>query len=205
MGYYTRILGVNENKISISQIEEELRRVGLNARFESNHGNTQDNWSRISVYNSSNELIMGIERNPILEGNIGKEELDEFRDEVVQDKPESAAKWLYQYFEKVKVIIAFKLKHDVSEGENNEIVDFIKSFIWEQVGGVLQSDEEGFTNEDGSHILWQFNYKAQGEWKMAVLNSEGEWIKFIMNMDDESQYKAFLEGHVPDNAAVIKN
>ncbi|WP_454047537.1 hypothetical protein [Chryseobacterium sp. Marseille-Q8038] len=84
--------------------------------------------------------------------------------------------------------------------ENFSIVETIKSVIWSKVGGIFQADNEGFSNENGYHILWQFSEDVTGEWNMAVKNFFGGWTNFTMDLGDEIQRKEFLAGKVPNNA-----
>jgi hypothetical protein len=63
----------------------------------------------------------------------------------------------------------------------------------------LQADNEGFFNEDGYHILWQFNESAEGDGWMAVLQ-DGQWIPFEMNRGNREQRQSFFEGQIPKGA-----
>jgi hypothetical protein len=64
----------------------------------------------------------------------------------------------------------------------------------------MQADGEGFTNEEGYHILWQFHDGVTGEWNMAVRNFFGQWTRFTMDLGDNLQRKEFLNGKVPKGA-----
>ena len=61
-----------------------------------------------------------------------------------------------------------------------------------------QADGEGFTNEEGYHIVWQFSDSVSGPWKMGVLQ-DGVWHHFTMDLGDPDHRAAFLEGSVPDD------
>jgi len=67
----------------------------------------------------------------------------------------------------------------------------------EHAGGIQQADGEGFSNEDGFHILWQFSEKATGSWWMAVLDETGKWVTYPMDLGNEKHRKAFKEGRIP--------
>jgi hypothetical protein len=73
----------------------------------------------------------------------------------------------------------------------------------ERRGGILQADGEGFSNEDGYLILWQFADTVDGDWNMAVLDKDGSWIRFQMNLGDPEQRAAFLKGRVPEGAKIL--
>ena len=83
---------------------------------------------------------------------------------------------------------------------NFEIVASIKTKIWNKTTGILQADDEGFSNEDGYHILWQFPDDVTGDWNCAVINSMGKWDNFTMDLKDRTQRIQFQNGEVPENA-----
>jgi hypothetical protein len=68
--------------------------------------------------------------------------------------------------------------------------------IRETVGGIIQADSEGFSNEAGFQILWQFSRSAKGPWWMAVMKN-GEWVTFQMELGNRKHREAFCRGEVP--------
>ena len=67
----------------------------------------------------------------------------------------------------------------------------------------MQADHEGFTNEAGFHILWQFADSAEGEWDCAVLDGLDGWKKFTMDLGDKKQRIEFQNGQVPTQAIIL--
>lgn len=200
MAYYIRVLGTADLDISIKELLSGLIDEGLSANFELDTNETEDRWSIIGVSNADGTDLMQIERNPVIEGELGKAEIEEFRLDIKEYRPLSAVKWLDVFFNKVKVIYAFQLLDASMEEENFPIVGSIKSAIWKKVGGILQADYEGFSNEEGYHILWQFSDDVTGEWNMAVKNMFGKWTNFTMDLGDQGQRAEFWAGNVPENA-----
>lgn len=200
MGYYIRVLGTADPNIHIDELINELTNNGLRAKFEFDQKEGPDNWSIIGVANSDGVDLMQIERNTVVDGGIGKEELEEFREEIKDCKPTSAVKWLDKFFDKVKVIYAFKLLNAAFEGNNFSIIGVIKTSIWTKTGGILQADNEGFSNEGGYHILWQFADDVTGDWKMSVKNFFGRWTNFTIDLGDRQQREEFWQGKVPKGA-----
>jgi hypothetical protein len=86
------------------------------------------------------------------------------------------------------------------EGGNFEIISNIKTKIWNKTKGILQADNEGFSNEDGYHILWQFSDTVTGAWSCAVRNWLGKWDRFVMDLGDATQRQEFQDGKVPKKA-----
>jgi len=202
MGYYIRILGASNHEIHIDDLISALTNEGLTAKFSIDKNESPENFSVIDVSNVKGEKLMRIERNRTNE-KPGKWEIEEFKDEIIEYKPTSASKWLYKYLDKVKVIYVFQLLNASMKEENFRIVETIKSAIWSKVGGIFQADNEGFSNEKGYHILWQFSDDVTGDWNMAVKNFFGGWTNFTMDLGDEIQRKEFLAGKVPKNARKI--
>lgn len=200
MSYFIRVLGVQDPNIHLDEILDALVTEGLNANFVLEEDELPEEWSLIELTNEQDELLAVIERNPVEDEDFGKEELDEFRETILDFKPASAAGWLNSYFNKVKVIYAIQLLDVAFEEKNYPIVISAQNTIWQKTGGILQADGEGFSNEEGYHILWQFGDDVEGAWNCAVLNDKGKWENFAMELGDKKQQDAFLAGRVPDSA-----
>lgn len=200
MSYYIRILGTQDPDIHLDEILEALEEEGLAARFGVLENERPEKWTSFELMNEEEEVLALVERNPVLEGEFGKEELDEFRETILEFQPLSAANWLKGFFDKVKVIYAFELLDPGVEEDNYPVVTTTQSYIWQRVKGVLQADGEGFSNEEGYHILWQFSDDVDGSWNCAVLNEKGNWENFTMELGDKKHQESFKNGQVPEGA-----
>lgn len=200
MSYYIRILGTQNPDIHLDEIIEALDKEGLDVKLAISKSERPEKWTALDLRNEDEETLAVVERDVVKEGQIGQDELDEFRESILSFQPASAAKWLNSFFDRVQVIYAFKLMDIALEDDNYPIITATQSFIWEKVKGILQADEEGFSNEEGYHILWQFPEDADGPWNCAVLNAEGKWENFCMDLADKNQRNAFKEGLVPAGA-----
>ena len=203
MGYYIRIFGKNDPEIHLDKILKSLADEGLEAKLLLADGESAANWTLLDINNKEGVPLIQVERNPVIEGELGKEELEEFREYIKEYKPTSAVKWLDQYFNKVKVIYAFQILNAAFEDENYPILESIKTTIWRQTSGIFQADLEGFSNEDGYHILWQFSDNVTGDYSMAVRNMLGQWVNFRMDLGDQKQREDFWNGKVPKGAVKI--
>jgi hypothetical protein len=197
MGYYVRVLSTSAGCVPLSQLQAALDKNQLNGVLTVAEGSDED-WTQIILSHVSGRDITSLERNVVQDGSPGSEELAEFAEEVVDCKPPSAAKWLLEYFSRVKCIYAFQVLSGTDEKPGWEILDAIRDCIWSAAPAILQADEEGFSNEDGYHILWQFNDSVDGPWSMAVLR-DGQWKEFEMNLGDRKQRESFLQGEVPSD------
>ncbi len=144
MGHYIRVLGKNLAAITV----RELLEVALPARVDVAEG-SGDTWEQLILKHKSGQEIAVVERNPLAEGKLGADELQEFLDEVPQHKPDSAAAWLQKYLPTVKVIYAFQLLSGTDVDDGWAPLHRLYRAIWSHAGGILQADGEGFSNEEG--------------------------------------------------------
>lgn len=154
-------------------------------------------WTELEVVDSSGEAIFLIERSDVHERSIAPDELLEFDEEVSECEPASAADWLRSYLPTVRTIYAFQILDPIYSGNGWEVLGAVKNTIWAAAGGVIQADGEGFSNEDGYHILWQFPDDVTGDWWMAVLK-DGEWEAFQMDLGNPAHRAAFKAGRIPN-------
>ncbi len=203
MAYYIRVLGTQDPDIHIDEIIHNLTVDGLTAKFEFELAEAPTKWTILNILDQDERCLAQLERNPVRDGALGKEELDEFRHTVKNYQPVSAVQWLETYFDEVKVIYAFQLLNTAFENENFDIITNIQTTLRHKTNGILQADNEGFSNEEGYHILWQFSEDVSGEWSCATINLSGAWNKFIINLGDEKQREEFKAGKVPTYAKAL--
>jgi hypothetical protein len=146
--------------------------------------------------------LPSIERNETADG-LGADELAEFMDEVAGTRPINAAVWLKNYLSKVKVIYAFQLLEGTDVENGWARLHAVYSYVWNRAKGILQADGEGFSNEDGFTVVWQFSETVNGPWNMAVLTSDDIWTSFEMDLGNKDQRAAFLRGEVPSGAKLV--
>ncbi len=202
MGYFVRVLALKDECISFEEIRDHLSKLDRSFSVEIEDGET-DQWNQILLLHNDQTPIAVIERNPTNE-ELGEEEIQEFLEEIEGSKPDSAVKWLYGFLPKVKAIFAFQVLNGADINNGWEAIQEIKSLIWNKLGGIFQADHEGFSNEDGYHILWQFSDSVTGTWCMAVKKTFGGWANFEMDLGNPDHRKDFLKGKVPKNAKILK-
>ena len=214
MAYYIRILGVRDEGIPLEELSAALSAAKLVGKLTMRQkegaaaggqgagisAGSAAHWTVMDVTNADGEPVTEIERNPVVAGEFGQQELDEFRKLIQGEEPASAVQWLSDYFNQVTVIYAFRITETTLKDDNYEIVIALKAAIWDKVGGLMQTDGEGCTNDQGYHILWQFPDTASGDRYCAVLDEKGEWQRFRMDLGDHFQRMAFRAGEVPQMA-----
>src|SRR3954466_6219644 len=105
MGYRIRVLGTRSEQPDLNSLCESLRKVESAAVLKLETG-TEGNWEQLILSHPDGPEIALIEYNPVIDGEVGREELEEFIAEVENFKPISAARWLQKYLPRIKVIYA---------------------------------------------------------------------------------------------------
>jgi hypothetical protein len=86
MGYYIRVLGKRLNNIPLDELREASRPAVLHAESDG------DAWEQLTLSHKSGPDIAVIEKNPVAEGQLGADELQEFIDSVPQKMSRSQLK-----------------------------------------------------------------------------------------------------------------
>ncbi|MBL9132064.1 MAG: hypothetical protein JNG86_12750 [Verrucomicrobiaceae bacterium] len=195
MGYYIRVLSTSSEPISFATLEGVLKHSGLKGKLSLEAG-TDEAWDQIVLSHNDGREIASIERNVVTAGSLAFEELETFKHEIADCKPASSVQWLIEYFSEVRSIYAFQLLSGTDYRNGWKILGIFKNAVWKQAPSIIQADREGFSNEDGYHILWQFNEDVSGKWWMGVLE-DGRWVHFQMKLENRKQREAFFAGQVP--------
>ncbi len=194
-----RVLARSEGIVPVSQLEQRLKRDGLPAKIEIREGAPMS-WAQLLLKHRKGSDIALIERKPVEGDEPGAEEVERVRDEVGRCQPESTARWLEEYLDQVQCLYVFQLLGGAGEEGGWDAVHAVQWEIWTTLGGILHADGEGFSNEDGYHILWQFPEDVTGTLNMAVLDAANRWVPFEMDLGDPAHRRAFLAGQVPEGA-----
>ena len=196
VGYYIRVLSPKEEPASPDQLVKAARALGGSASGDLD----TTAWTQLVIANSKGDEIFVVERNATSDDDsLVAEEIGEFQDDIADCIPSSAVGWLRSYLESVRTIYAFQIL-SATDAENGwEILGAVKNAVVTAAGGIIQADGEGFTNEDGYHILWQFSDTVTGDWWMAVLK-DGRWENFKMDLGNRAHRAAFMAGEVPAGA-----
>ena len=196
MGYYIRVLGTEIAEIPIQRLRERASPALVESEGDA------DSWQQLVLKHPDGSEIALIEKNPVVEGGLGAEELQEFLDEIPDYQPASAVIWLQSYLPKVKVVYAFQLLNGTNVGDGWSRLHAVYSAVWQGAGGILQADGEGFSNEDGYTILWQFGSKATGRWNVGVL-VDGAWVHFEIDLGNQQHREAFWSGNIPSEVKLL--
>jgi len=96
----------------------------------------------------------------------------------------------------VKNIYAFQHLNGADKKKGFEMLNAVRGAVWASAPSIFQADNEGFSNEAGYAILWQFSESATGPWWMGIIQGE-EWVHFQMNLGNKRHREAFRKGQIP--------
>ena len=202
MGYYTRVLSMDEELPSFVELAAIVRDTHPDFKLTVESGEEEE-WESLLLSGNDEVEVAVIERNPVADGSLGQDEIAEFIEETAECKPESGVQWLHDFLEQVKTVYAFQHLQGGDTEAGSNALHALRSHLWERGDAIIQADLEGFTNEEGFHIVWQFSDLVSGPWNMGVLQ-DGTWHHFKMDLGDPDHRAAFLAGEVPEDLTVIR-
>ncbi len=203
MGYSTRVLSKDGEFPAFDELAEFVRSNHPNFKLSIEEG-SEEEWNTLLLSGAGDFEVALIERNPVADGSLGEDEIAEFIEETQECKPESGVAWLHEFLAEVKTVYAFQHLQGSDTEEGGNTLHALRNHLWERGDAILQADLEGFTNEEGHHIVWQFSDTVTGPWNMAVLQ-EGAWQQFTMDLGDPEHREAFLSGEVPPDLSTRRS
>jgi hypothetical protein len=199
--YSTRVLSKDDAFPSIEELTEVLRAAHPDFRLTLESGE-EDDWESLLLSSEDEVEVAVLERNPVFNGSLGQDEIADFLEDLRDCKPESGVDWLTDYLAEVKTIYAFQHLQGAELVDGGNALHALRSALWERGDAIIQADGEGFTNEEGFHIVWQFSDSVSGPWNMGVFR-DGLWHHFKMDLGDPDHRAAFLNGDVPDDLSAV--
>jgi hypothetical protein len=197
MGYYTRVLSKDEEFPLYDELAQFIQDGHPYFKLTLESGE-EENWESLLLSSNDEVEVAVLERNPVFIGSLGQDEVAEFIDDIQDCRPKSGVQWLEDYLGSVKTVYAFQHLQGAETVGGSNALHALRSKLWERGDAILQADGEGFTNEEGYHIVWQFSDSVSGPWNMAVLQ-DGVWRHFSMDLGDPDHRAAFMKGAVPDD------
>jgi hypothetical protein len=199
--YYTRVLSKDEEFPPFEELAQLIRAGHPGFRLSIESGDEEE-WESLLLSGNDEVEVAVIERNPVFDGSTGQDEIADFLEEIQDCKPESGVAWLAEFLAEVKTVYAFQHLQGADTEEGGNALHALRSALWERGDAIIQADGEGFTNEDGFHIVWQFSDSVSGPWNMGVLQ-DGTWHHFKMDLGDPDHREAFLNGEVPEDLSIL--
>ena len=202
MEYCTRVLTKNDEFPPFDELADLISGEHPEYRLSIEEG-TEEEWETLLLASSDGVEVALIERTPVYDGSIGQDEIADFLEDTQDCKPESGVQWLAEYLAEVKTIYRFQHLQGADLVDGGNALHALRSALWERGEAIIQADGEGFTNEEGFHIVWQFSDSVSGPWDMAILQ-DGAWHHFKMDLGDPDHREAFQQGEVPADVTEIQ-
>jgi hypothetical protein len=198
VSYYTRVMSTDEEFPPFDELALWVRSEHPGYKLTLEDGEEEE-WESLLLLSDDDVEVALLERIPVFQ----PDEMEEFLEEIEGCKPETGVAWLKEYFAKVQTIYAFHHLIGAETEEGGNVLHALRAHLWERGDSIIQADNEGYTNEEGFHIIWQFSDSVSGPWNMGVLQ-DGTWYHFKMDLGDPDHRAAFLRGEVPDDLSAVR-
>lgn len=161
--------------------------------------------------NTHNQFLVkknGLELAVIIEMWPTRKKADAFKlakitNSISHKKPLTSGKWIKKYLKKTELIYEFIPLLNLDSLEGWELFSLLYQEAWVNLRGIFQIKDEGFTNESGDIILWDFPITSTGQRIVAVKSFTGRWKTFAMNLESTKERQDFFKGKVPKNAKLL--
>jgi hypothetical protein len=202
MSYYTRVISKDAEFPSFDELKQWVHVEHPEYLLTLEEG-TEEEWESLLLSSKDGVEVVVLERNPIEDGSAGQDQIADFLLDIEDCKPETGVEWLTEFLESARAIYAFLHLQGADTEEGGNVLNGLRAHLWERGESIIQADNEGFTNEEGFHIVWQFADSVSGPWNMGVLQ-DGTWYHFKMDLGDPGHRAAFLNGEVPDDLTAVR-
>ena len=202
MPYATRVLSKDDEFPSFEELADFVRTHHPEYRLTIEEG-TEEEWESLLLSGTDEVEVALIARCPVYDGSLGQDEIADFVEDLGDAKPENNVRWLEGFLDEVKTVYAFQHLLGAETVDGGNALHALRAMLWERGDAILQADGEGFTNEEGYHIVWQFSDSVSGPWNMGVYKDD-LWHHFTMDLGDPGHRAAFLNGDVPDDLTAVR-
>jgi hypothetical protein len=202
MAYYTRVLSKDEEFPSLEELQALLAEHHSSYKLTVEDGEEEE-WETLLLSGNDEVEVAVIERSLVEDGSLGQDQIADFLEDLEDCKPETGVAWLKEFLAEAKTVYSFQHLQGSETEEGSNALHALRSAIWERGDAIMQADNEGFTNEEGFHIVWQFTDSVSGPWNMGVLQ-DGTWHHFKMDLGDPDHRAAFLNGEMPSDLSAIR-
>lgn len=196
MSYFLRILSPVAEPISVDPVVQRLMQQQVRGVSLACSG-PQSAWSSLLLrHGQDGSVIAEVERLQVRPGSPGEQELSWLIRVAEKAEPLSASAWLSSFLPSVQTIWGVNLYAGLNEPGGYPALGAVKDAIWGAVGGIQYVTDEGFTNEEGYQITWEFGPEASGTWWMALMK-DGAWARFEADLGNPVHKARFLAGQIP--------
>ena len=198
MGESLRLLTIDDQEIPLASLQ---RAVPFCAVWPMKAQGSSENRLAIGPDPNSPERVWAVvQRDEVGPGTAGAHQIVQYLKEIYQGGPTSAAHWLRQYLERVRAIYAFQLYPDAILQHPDAIraIGSLREAIRGIIGGIVEYDDFGFTNES-DRLIWLIpSIIPKGKLDVAILDESGEtWIPYTLDLGNSEKLSSFLQGNPP--------
>ncbi len=202
MSYSTRVISKDADFPEFDELALWIRDGHPDYRLTIEE-NAEDGWQTLLLVSDDDVEVALLERNPVYDGSPGQDEIADLLLDLEGCKPESGVDWLTGFLESARTLYTFHHLQGADMVDGGNALHALRNHLWERGDSIIQADLEGFTNEDGFHIVWQFADTVSGPWNMGILQ-DGTWYHFRMDLGDPEHRAAFFRGEVPEDLTAIR-
>jgi hypothetical protein len=160
-----------------------------------------EDWRVITVTFDDGSWSFDLERETVAAGKPGLDELEFFRAGLDQTEPAVNARWVAEYLTRVQTVYTFRCSINAPDANLELVREIVDSFRNDEPSGLLYAELEGWSNEYGHHITWEFTEGAKGKWWMGLRREKG-WDYFQMELGNRKHREAFRAGRAPAGVEV---
>lgn len=197
MTYDIRLFSKSVAAISILHLQSLFE----DCRFEVLEGEDAK-WRELLVTSNRGDEICLVER---ANAAAMSKEVDWLRSDLHDRRPRASAQWAATYLGAARVLYGCQY---LSFGLSPKYAQIPSRVMWAlqtiSGGGIVHAEGQGFSNEDGYQITWEFSDRVSGTRQVAVLGASGRWETFELDMSDERHRIAFRVGERPVGADILE-
>jgi hypothetical protein len=204
MGYRMRVYSRSEKVIPFERIEKFFE--GDEVALELTGGKRGSEWGQFLLNHPDGRHItlVNLERATSKRSN-GARYLKDDIESARERQPAVNAEWVVEFLLGVKNIYSFQILDGVYQDDGWDYVRELQHLIRDDFDGILYAELEGYSNQDGMHLTWEFSENVTGKWNMALYDPKSQkWTTFTMQLGNRAHRAAFRAGQVPKGAEVFE-
>jgi hypothetical protein len=156
-----------------------------------------ESWERLDLVGPENKwFAVEVHRHAV---QYGEADIEDMLGNPKKARPACNVCWLRSYLPQVRTGYYLRL-HGGHEYWSKPVYE-LRDYLEEVHPLILWAEFEGWSNEEGEHITWEFTPRVSGPWWMGLL-IDGRWHRFRMELGNKVHRDCFTSGIVPPGLEV---
>jgi hypothetical protein len=215
MPYRMYVLTTVERSVPVAELRAMLKKEGVAAHLRC--GKEKTAWQTVVLCHADvrTDEIADIHR--WTRGNSPADGLIRgFLEDLPSTEPASAVPYLAVMLPRIRVVYCFEIRNGTDREPGWQALRALFHGLHQLGDALLYCELEGFSNDTGHHITWEFTDNARGVWHMALVDQEAMaeaddqdseeddkeeelwcWTEFEMDLGNPEHRAAFRAGKVP--------